>query len=147
MGQPFDIGEGSVPWKQVPSNSEKTPPYVSGGALYEGKGDYLYLYEGQVSKTMEEQGSSIWGYNVNTKEWGVTNTWRHDDNRFPNRQSLGAPVKVPNSDIGYYIGGLRAYENDTFKGWYYPSSEQFTTVDLSTGKKKKVNETIRFCTH
>lgn len=41
-------------------------------------------------------------------------------------------------NTGFYIGGLRAYENDTFKGWYYGPEEQFTVIDLAVGKKSKV---------
>jgi len=72
----------------------------------------------------------------------MTDRWSHVDEEFPNRQSLGASVVTSDGETGFYIGGLRAYENNTFKGWYYGPEEQFTVIDLVAGKKRKVGDMI-----
>ncbi|RPA92787.1 hypothetical protein L873DRAFT_1794038 [Choiromyces venosus 120613-1] len=137
LTQSFRISEDTVPWQRPKINGDTIPPAFSAGAMYSGKGDFLFLYEGQTPKNMPEQSSSIWGYSLTNQTWQMTDKWDHADERFPNRQSRGAPVMTPDGDTGFYIGGLRAYENSTFKGWFYGPEEQFTSIDLVTGRKNK----------
>ncbi|CUS08010.1 unnamed protein product [Tuber aestivum] len=134
----FRLSENTVPWQKPKINGDTVPPAFSSGAMYNGRDDFVFLYEGQTPKNMPEQSSSIWGYSLTNQTWRITDTWDHDDDRFPSRQSRGAPVITPEGDIGFYIGGLRAYENDTFQGWFYGPEEQLTVLDLVAGKKNKV---------
>ncbi|PWW74078.1 hypothetical protein C7212DRAFT_365693 [Tuber magnatum] len=133
----FRLSENTIPWQKPKINGNTVPPAFSAGAMYSGKDDFVFLFEGQTPKNMSEQSSSIWGYSLTNQTWQVTDRWDHDDERFPNRQSRGASVVTPGGDIGFYIGGIRAYENDTFKGWFYGPEEQFTVLDLAAGKRNK----------
>ncbi|KAG0133125.1 hypothetical protein HOY82DRAFT_501676 [Tuber indicum] len=133
----FRLSEDTVPWQKPKITGDTVPPAFSAGAMYGGRGDFVFVYEGQTPKNMPEQQSSIWGYSITNQTWQMTDRWEHDDERFPNRQSRGAQVMTPDGNTGFYIGGLRAYENDTFKGWFYGPEEQFTSIDLVTGRKNK----------
>jgi len=144
LAQSFRLSENTVPWQKPKINGDTIPPAFSAGAMYNGKGDFVFLYEGQTPKNLPEQPSSMWGYSLTNQTWQMTDRWSHADENFPNRQSRGASVMTSDGNTGFYIGGLRAYENDTFKGWYYGPEEQFTVIDLAAGKKSKVG--IRYNT-
>ncbi|PUU76841.1 hypothetical protein B9Z19DRAFT_1087559 [Tuber borchii] len=138
LAQSFQLSENTVPWQKPKINGDTIPPAFSAGAMYSGKGDFVFLYEGQTPKNLPEQPSSMWGYSLINRTWQMTDRWNHADENFPNRQSRGASVMTSDGNTGFYIGGLRAYENDTFKGWYYGPEEQFTVIDLAAGKKSKM---------
>ncbi|KAL7268105.1 hypothetical protein RUND412_009288 [Rhizina undulata] len=124
----FAIAKGQIPWKKSTVQSTTFPP------------------------GLQEQPSSIWEYDLTGKKWTQTSTWKHEDKIFPYRYSRGTSVTLPNEEVGYYIGGLKAYQNSTFQGWYYTYEEQSVSVNLTNGevikrsplplKKKRIDATV-----
>ncbi|KAI5779138.1 hypothetical protein EDC01DRAFT_756062 [Geopyxis carbonaria] len=140
LDEEYTLGDrGSIPWERIPAKSTINPPAVKMGGLYTNANDTkLILFEGQVPPEQGEQSSSMWSFDIQSRMWTATDEWKWlstNGRNFPFRKSRGAVVNVPGKDEGYFIGGLSAYENSTYKGWYYPDTEQFVELDTGRGTK------------
>lgn len=134
VSQPFTPSDlSSLKWEIVSNSStENSPPTVVGGGLFHSTDGNIVQFDGRALVDGAEPRSSISTFNRETRRWEQRRTVEKSGRL--SRVSDGSYVTIPDTNEGYYIGGIRRFSNDSFQAWESLTGDQLIKIDLDSGR-------------